>query len=235
MMPDFGAIARGAPLASFPICGLLLTGSYARREACETSDVDLLALSESRSRWRKYYRHEPWNVDLFVMGVRDVERSIEKRDQPLLQMVATAIVLDDPCGRAQRLVDAAVRRYREGPAPPDMRMLLSFRHRVTSIIDKARGCADEVPHAVVMLLCAELKVLSDIYLASVGRWNVAEKYITREIEKSDPDLARAFAVVAGIGTSAPDRIEAFTTIVDRVLERYGGPLRYVEVRDHAEP
>ncbi len=83
-------IALKAPIGGFALSGLLLTGSFARGEATEHSDIDLLGITADAVRWRKFYREGSHDVDLFVVSNAIVDGVLKNREQPMLQMIATA-------------------------------------------------------------------------------------------------------------------------------------------------
>ncbi len=107
-------------------------------------------------------------------------------------------------------------------------LLRGLRHRVVTALDDARSCKDVNPAAAIMLLCAELKELSDLYLTTAGAWSVAAPYIERTISRTNPGLASQFSIVSAETMSIAERIRAFEQILETVLQPYGGPLRYFE-------
>jgi len=223
-------IGLAAPLDGFNLHGLFLTGSFARGEAAPNSDIDLLALASDGTTWRKFYRVGARDVDLFILPTERAIAAIEKREQPFLRILATAEILDDRTGQMRRILGRALKAYREGPAPPDPTDLRNLRHRVITVIDDAYAAKDVNPGAAVIALCSELQNLSDLYLTTIGEWNVAPRFIERTIAKTNPELARRFAIVSGEQTTIAERIDAFECLIEIILAPYGGPLRYFETK-----
>jgi hypothetical protein len=223
-------VCQRAPLPDVPLDGSMLTGSFSVGLANAQSDIDILAISPLAVSWRKYYQAGSYDVDLYLISARRALTAIAAREQPLLQMIAKGLILDDRSGAVRDIFQRAQEQLRKGPAPPDPSLIRALRHRVVTVVDDCHSCRTDSESAVVLMICSELKNLSDLYLNTIGEWNVAMKHITRVVAGTNPRLAGCFAAASSVDRSVSERLTAFDEIVETVLRPYGGPLRYFETK-----
>ena len=212
----------------FPLDGILLTGSQSTGLADLDSDVDILALSHAPLEWRKFYRAGNYDVDLFVSSIKNVERLLIAHRQPIVQIVAFSTVIRDNSGATRELRRLAQEIYSIGPRAPEPTWILTQRHRLVTVLDDCASCGKANPNAALLMMCAELKLLSDMYLGTVGKWNVAEKHIFLTIAEMNLSLASLFRDVSSADLSFSDRLNAFRDLLEIVLHPFGGLLRYFE-------
>jgi hypothetical protein len=215
------------------VLGVYLTGSHAIGTPLEHSDVDLLAITSADERYRCVYPQDGYNVDLFVLSERFVLSAISGGRGDLLTMLTDAVILSDCSARLAAIRSAAKRRFEEGPIL-DSRHVEFVRHRLVTILDDCADCLNHAPSTAIIMMVSQLKVLSDLYLCARHCWDAPYKNLVPTLAKYDVQLATWFEIVASQGVDVETRFQAFREIVDRVLEPFGGTLRYFE-RDFRPP
>jgi len=209
--------------------GALLYGSYAADAALPTSDVDIIAIVREPVIWRKFYRAEDADVDLFVYGKQLLMRRIRNRAQPWVQMVASSVALSDPAGivaKAQGLARAHV----SGPAPPcDPRALRRYRHRVVTARDDCFAEAQRDPDVALTRMAAELPPLVEKYLEVRRIWQADFRTALDRIRATDRTMFDFLVTAMTREESCARRLDAFDRAVAHALEPCGGEVRYFEI------
>jgi hypothetical protein len=221
-------------LASLPLPpqitleGIYLVGSYTKLLATERSDIDLYGISKERNLWRKFYRAFEVDIDFFALPEVVVRQAIAARKPVLLTSIAEGKILRDTNDTLKNLQDAVKARVIEGPSPLTLLDRQSVCHRFTTIVDDCEDCADDDPNAAILMMVSSLKLLSEIYLASIGEWDASQRQTFRAIGRINAVHGQLFERVSCESASARERLDAFRIIADHALKPYGGMLRYFE-------
>ncbi|MFE9401736.1 nucleotidyltransferase domain-containing protein [Streptomyces sp. NPDC006530] len=205
-----------------------LAGSVMTRRRTPTSDLDIVVLLHGPpAPFRESLIYGDWPVELFVQTEAVwrsfAERETAERHSPLLAMCAEGLLLTDRDGLGAALQAESRRRLAAGPPPVAPAELEDRRYALTDTLDDLRGCAD--PLERTYLVATLLQRASELALLTGGHWLGSGKWLSRRLGAADPDLHRrlthsAAAALADQADAATD----FTSVVDEILHRAGGPL-----------
>lgn len=202
--------------------GYMLVGSFARKEAGPSSDIDLLVLQTAL----------PSAIHFGCCGDRRVEYSVRQLEscrpqmksecdsgRPLLiQMLAEGEIFHDPRGYLAELCVEARQLFTAGPHPIDATSLTRLSSAVLDLRDDLVDASDLVTKSVI---AAELVPLAvQLLLRGSGRWFGRGRWAARELQSfSEPEAERwrtALTEVCLSGATAQ-----LAGLCTGVLEKYG--------------
>ena len=221
------ALAAALPLpGDLLLEAVLLTGSHAKGEAEDDSDIDLVAIVREPVVWRSYFRHEATDVDLFAYGAAKLTRTLRDRVQPIVQMIATSIVIVDASGAGERVRAVAREAMAAGPIPANPLAVDRYRHRIVTALDHCARAARRDLGIATTLLDAEIPELVTLYFTLQRVWRVDLRRAPDLIAAMDAELAAWLASAMNTTMPFAVRLESLRCAVERVLAPAGGSLRY---------
>ncbi|MCL5979947.1 MAG: nucleotidyltransferase domain-containing protein [Gammaproteobacteria bacterium] len=119
-----------------------ITGSHARSENREWSDVDVvLCVNDMESPYEEFLEFNKFNFDITIIGENHIDRllDIERRScrATLLTKLAWLMILHDPKKHGERAKNKANEYLNSGSAP-ERELLISIRLNLTSAISAAK-------------------------------------------------------------------------------------------------
>ena len=191
----------------------LLTGSVLTARRTAGSDLDIVVMRADGPGFRESLRFRGWPVELFVHTpdrlATFLERDLAARKPTTHRMLATGVPLTgDPGDLPARCAEVLA----SGPPPPARAERDRLRYGLTDLLDDHRHATDPAERTV---LAATLWLeTARAALAFGGGWLSSGKWLWRELEELDPELARRWLVAR----DDPSAVAA------EVLDRAGGPL-----------
>lgn len=220
--------ARALVAEQFPdALAAFLSRSVLTAHRTATSDLDIVVvLSGPPAPYRHTTRYGDWLVELFVHSrpsvqyYWDIDAATGKAS--LLRMCAEGRILAGADDLADTIQAAARARLTAGPPPLTPAARDRLRYALTDLADDFTGCENETE--LVYIAAAMLRQAGELALLIAGRWLGTGKWLPRELDAFDKDLADLLlrghreAVTSGART-------AFLQGIGEVLDRAGGPLR----------
>lgn len=205
---------------------LFLAGSVMRGEATPTSDLDIVVVYERLpNAHREAFVYRGWPVEAFVHDAETLEQFFEsdrKRGLPaMMSMVSEGVEIPE----ASEFSTGLKRRAREliegGPPPWDEEELKLRRYRLTDWVDDVRF--PRSPEELVATGAYLYQDVADFYFRTRGLWAAHSKTIPRRLMQANAAFADTF-LRAFDALFADKRAEPVITLVEEMLEPFGGPL-----------
>lgn len=210
----------------FPNCqGAVLGGSVVRGEATETSDLDIVIFDESlQSSFRESLTAFGWPIEIFVHNLFSYRYFFEmdcKDGVPSMpRMVSEGIVLKDD-GIIQSLKEEANELLSRGPEKWSDETITEKRYFITDVLDDFIGSTNRAEQIFIANTLANK--IQEFVLRTNGYWLGTSKWVVRALKIYDEKFAEAF-VNAFDEFYKSGKKDKIITIVDKVLEPYGGRL-----------
>ncbi|GCE03229.1 nucleotidyltransferase domain-containing protein [Dictyobacter aurantiacus] len=220
-------IARAFVQQTFPNCkAAILAGSASRGEETDTSDLDILVIvdktqsvyEESLNAFGRaidvlFYTHDACRK-LFKM-------EIQRRRPVVTHMCAHGIILKDPTGLALQIQDEAWQVLRYGPEVMSQEELDMHRNELTDQLDDFIGAKDWHESNIVAFSLIVGSI--NLVLSSRRHWIGAGKWLLRELQDYDPQLAQQ-CVRAMDSFYKQGRKDDLIAFVEQALDLVGGRL-----------
>lgn len=209
----------------FPGChGALLAGSVVRKQATETSDLDLVIFDDVSFSFRKSVVDFDWPIEVFVHGMQTYKTFFEsdcKRARPSLpRMVAEGIIIKDT-GVIQAIQAEAKTLLKAGPEKWTEDIIEMKRYFITDTLDDLIGSTNHTEDLFIANALAEQ--LSEFILRVNNQWIGTSKWVIRSLKEFDEAFTSEFVAAfdSFYKTGAKDQVIRLT---ERILKPYGGLL-----------
>jgi len=209
----------------------LLAGSQANRNATASSDFDIVLLfgSLTQGAWREMTAFEGRHIEVFAHDASTLAYFCRQIDTPsgipaLPTMIVEGLIVSgaehDPLVMDARRLAAEV--LDAGPPSLDQ---IALEMRRFAISELANSLAPGRPASEVTAAGAALYTsLGDFALRAAGRWSASGKALPEALAAMEPTLSRDFKTAFQLLFEAHET-EPVQSLVDRVLQPYGGRLR----------
>jgi len=227
MKMDGAEAARAFIATHFPDCmAAVLFGSVARGEQTETSDLDIIVVTdEDISPYRKSYRQYGWFIEVFV-GSREYNEEKVKHFQgrhipSFLTSYAEGIVLKDHQNFAQELQDKARAVLERGPDALTPQEIDTYRYVITDWMD---NFVDSKSYEESLFIAYDLAAKAGEFLLAHNRkWTGERKWLYRALQKLDQEVADRLVEELKWFYQTGNK-EGLIEVVVRVLNLVGGKL-----------
>ncbi|MCA0984963.1 nucleotidyltransferase domain-containing protein [Halobacillus yeomjeoni] len=203
----------------------LLAGSVIRRESTETSDLDIVIFDE---RFKTSYRESlvefGWPIEVFVHNSTSYTKFFnedKERARPSMpRMVMEGKILKGESFLAP-IKKEAEELIKEGPKRWSEEEIKMKRYFITDALDDFIGCKNR---AEGLFIASSLMSLAcEFVLRTNNQWVGSSKWMMRTLKEYDSRFANHFIQTFESYYKLNDK-EKIITLVDRVLEPYGGRL-----------
>lgn len=204
-----------------------LAGSVIREEHTETSDLDIVIVTEQdvAAPYRRSLLRGGWPVELFVHTPASLRRffaSDAAAGTPSLpQMCAEGLIIWQQDEMADAIKQEALALLQRGPAPLSADAMLAWRYRVSDSLDDLRG--SRKPEESLFIAAELAESAAGLYLAHRGHWRGHGKWLHRALRRADPLLAEK--LVDALQRVYCDRLaQPLLQLVEELLAPMGGTL-----------
>ncbi len=221
------AVAKKFIKQEFPDClTAFLGGSVIRGEASETSDLDIVVITDNTDKaFRESFYQFSWPIEVFVHTKKSYRKFFEQdkqRRQPSLpRMCAEGEILKDTNDLGDEIKEEAKTLLAVGPDAYSEQEKEDRRYYLTNLLDDLIGAdsrAEEI--FIVNQLSSEMV---NFILISNGQWKGAGKWIPKSLYCWDEKLCNEFMTALEKFYQQQDKTE-FSKLVERELKKYGGRL-----------
>jgi len=222
--PDPKTAATQFVAEHFPDCqGAVLAGSVVRGEATETSDLDIVIFDESlQSSFRESLTAFGWPIELFVHNLFSYRYFFEMDCKDAIpsmpRMVSEGIVLKDS-GIIQSIKEEANALLSKGPERWSEETITEKRYFITDVLDDFIGST--IREEQIFIANTLSNKIQEFVLRTNGHWMGTSKWVVRALKIYDEKFAEEF-VNAFDEFYKSGKKDKIITIVDKVLEPYGG-------------
>lgn len=213
-------VAERFPEARAAIVG----GSPIRGDATDTSDLDILILTDRpEAPFRASYVEHGWPVEAFVHTDRSLaeffESDVRRRRPSLPNLAAEGVILLDKDGAAARAQEAARELLQRGPEPLREEQLEDWRYSLTDLLDDFNG-VDRFDEGM-FIANALANEAADLLLLMNRRWLGNGKWVVRALAHFDPAAAARMTDALAAYLRHEDKVP-LRTFAEDVLEQAGG-------------
>ncbi|GIN86253.1 nucleotidyltransferase [Heyndrickxia sporothermodurans] len=211
----------------FPTCqGALLAGSVVRKEATETSDLDIIIFDQSlKSSYRESFLEFGWPIEAFVHSFTSYKYFFEddcKRAMPSMpKMVAEGIILKDEERIIEAIKKEAMELLEKGPDVWSEETVMMKRYFITDALDDFKGCNKRAEELCIANTLAEL--VSEFVLRTNQKWIGKSKWLIRSLKNFDKKFANDFIDAFDCFYKTSDK-QSIIQLVEQVLQPHGGEL-----------
>lgn len=222
-----GIVRRFMSLYMRNAVGYMLTGSYATKQANETSDLDVLVISRyTRSIFVESYCFEGYKVQIIALPMLDIDFIIYKdaivRKGVYLHQLATGIILKDENQTLKKMKDRCAAIYRRGPHKLSDNEILHLRGKITTRIEDLKGNSN--PDDVYYIAIELYQYLIEAYFKINNKWIFSGKSAGRILKTEATDfhdlLKTAYLEIASNNTLT------LIKLAENVLYPIGGELHF---------
>jgi predicted nucleotidyltransferase len=215
-------VAERFPEARAAIVG----GSPIRGDATETSDLDILILTDRpEAPFRASYRDKGWPIEAFVHTEESLRQffaaDVERRRPSLPTVADEGVILVNVGGAAGRIKEEAGALLQRGPAPLTEEQQEDWRYSLTDLLDDFTGAG---PFEEGMFIAGALATEAAYLLLSMNRqWIGNGKWALRSLARFDPTMAGRLAAALEAYYRWEDRAP-LVEFAEEVLAQAGGRL-----------
>ncbi|MBO0862471.1 MAG: nucleotidyltransferase domain-containing protein [Chloracidobacterium sp.] len=213
--------------AHFPDClAAVLFGSVARGEETDTSDLDIIIVTnEDNQPYRKSYREYGWFIEVFVSSRKYNEEKIKhfrgRYIPSFFTSYAEGVILEDPHNFAQDLQEIAIAILEKGPDELTRQEIDTYRYVITDWLD---DFVDSKSYEESLFIAYELAAKAGEFLLAYNRkWIGERKWLYRALQKLDQDLANYLIEELKIFYQSGSKV-GLAGVVVRILDLAGGKL-----------
>jgi hypothetical protein len=203
-----------------------LTGSTARGQATDTSDVDVLVVLTEVAPFRETLRSDGSLVELFVHSERSLTEWYAREAADfrcgLAHMVAQGVPVTSFQGNelAAALQETAASLISAGPPTRTAEQIDALRYHLSASIDDLVGSGDGDERCFIGLEIVRLA--SELELAAKHSWTGRGRWLHHWLDVVNPEAAHTLS--AGLG-ELPHDTRALCEAAADVLTRAGGRLQ----------
>jgi hypothetical protein len=213
-------VAEHFPEARAAIVG----GSPIRGDATETSDLDILILTDRpEAPFRASYVEHGWPIEAFVHTDESVREffaaDVERRRPSLPNAAAEGVVLVDEAGATTWLQQTARELLQRGPEPLTNEQLEDWRYSLTDLLDDFTG-ADRFDEGMFIADALAIEA-ANLLLLMNRRWLGNGKWVVRALARFDPAVASRMTDALEAYLRREDK-EPLRRFAEDALEQAGG-------------
>ncbi|MCC3357229.1 nucleotidyltransferase domain-containing protein [Bacillus sp. REN16] len=211
---------------NYPNChAALLAGSVTRREATETSDLDIVVFDKNiHSSYRESLIEFGWPIEVFVHNEISYKKFFEadkKRARPSMpRMIYEGIVLKDD-GILDSIKNEAKEILSNGPDEWTRETIDLKRYLITDTLDDFIGSERREEGIFIANSLAEMT--SEFVLRTNRKWVGSSKWVYRSLKEFDEGFASHFVSAFNSYYISEDKSNVIQ-LVDDILQPYGGRL-----------
>lgn len=205
--------------------GALLAGSVVRKEATETSDLDIVIFDKSvSSAYRESVVKYGWAIEVFVYNLTSYKEFFEidyKRARPSLpRMVVEGRILKDE-GVIDLIKKEANALLQKGPEEWSEETIHTKRYFITDTLDDFIGSSSRAEDLFIGNALFEL--VCEFVLRTNCHWLGHSKWLIRSLRNYDEVFANHFVESFELFYKTGSK-EGVIQVVDEVLHPFGGRL-----------
>ncbi|PGL69067.1 nucleotidyltransferase domain-containing protein [Bacillus sp. AFS055030] len=210
----------------FPKCqGALLAGSVVRKEATETSDLDIVIFDKSLiSSYRESLKEFGWEIEVFVHNLSSYKQffksDFERARPSLPRMVSEGIILKD-AGIIEEIKKEANDLLDKGPEKWSEETIKIKRYFMTDALNDFIGSTSRAEELFIANTLAEL--VSEFVLRTNGKWIGSSKWTVRALRQYNEEFANILVEAFDLYYKTGEK-SLIIKLVDEVLQPYGGQL-----------
>jgi hypothetical protein len=219
--------ARHFVAARFPEArAVILGGSPIRGDATETSDLDILILTDRpEAPFRASYHEYGWPIEAFVHTDASLSRffadDVKRRRPSLPNVAAEGVILVSKGGAAERIQAEARTLLERGQAALTPEQLEDWRYSLTDLLDDF--CGSERFDEGMFIAAALATEAADLLLLMNRRWLGHGKWVPRALARFDPQAAQRLASALAAYSRREDKAPLIQ-FAQEVLTQAGGRL-----------
>lgn len=204
--------------------GAIVGGSPIRGDATETSDLDILILTDRpEAAFRASYVEHGWPVEAFVHNDQSLKEffasDVRRRRPSLANVAAEGVILVDQAGAATRIQEAARELLQQGPEPLTAEQLEDWRYSLTDLLDDFKGV--ERFDEGMFIANALATEAADLLLLMNRRWLGTGKWVVRALARFDPAAAARMTHALNVYLRHEDK-RPLVEFAEGVLAQAGG-------------
>lgn len=227
MMGSALVAAREYVLKEYPNSVLaILAGSVVRGEGTETSDLDIVIITDSEELpYRKSVIYQKWPIELFVYNEKTYkehcQRGVDQARPYLLSMMVEGIPIIDRDKNFHILKREGEEILNLGPRELNEKEIENYRYMISDLLEDLKGSVDN--YESIFIVNKLSFVLSEFIMRLNRRWIGDGKWSYKVLRDFDDELAQVFteAFSAFYSKSDKQRLVDFT---EQILEPVGGVL-----------
>lgn len=203
----------------------LLAGSVIRGEATETSDLDIVVFDQKiADPYRESLLIYGWPIEVFVYNFDNYrgffERDVKRARPSLPRMLAEGLPIKDH-GRLRKIQKEAAAILSNGPGEWSEKEIRIKQYFISDILDDFIGSSYRTEE--LFIASSLINLLHEFVLRSNNSWIGSSKWMYREMEKFDKELADSFAKAFDCFYKNGDKSQVIA-ITDLILQPFGGRL-----------
>ena len=216
--------------------GILITGSFNTPFFNESSDLDIILLSDwHRNTFVESYQYNGLKMQVIVLPFYDLDgviyRDIAKGRGAIVSMLSKGLIIRDQNHIFERLKKQSLVLYERGPMPTQKELLDRACAKITSSIEDLEGSTDfdEQVFTVLEAYCGMLQ----LYISKKQIWNYVGKSASRELKYRDEAFHNRF--VSSLEEFFGDRDKSKAILfLRKSVNDCGGELHFHSTRNFSE-
>ncbi|MCK4980535.1 MAG: nucleotidyltransferase domain-containing protein [Candidatus Delongbacteria bacterium] len=204
----------------------LLAGSVVRGEATETSDLDIVIITEDeRTPFRQSFFKHDWMIETFVFSMESYktffEDDFKKRIPSIIQMCQEGVIIKDTNDLSEIIKKDADEWMNKGVTPYSDKEIEAKRYMLTSIIDDLIGCNDFEQQ--IFIVNQMIEYTCNIILVTNGHWEAKGKWAQKLMKEFDPQIYKEMITALNTFYKSEAK-EPLIQFVEKELDKVGGRL-----------
>lgn len=216
-------------------CGVMITGSFVTKYFNETSDLDVIVLSNLyRNLFIESYLFHGIKIQVIVMPVFDLDSLLLKDLQSggiYIGQLNKGIILKDTNEILHKLQIKARTLYYHGPMLISRFQFNQLRARITTRLEDIKG-NDNYEENLFTVIDLYPRII-DLYFKMNNYWSYTSKYACRELFQTNQDLLNDLVLSINNFICNKDK-KAIITFTSNFLEKTGGELHFSSTREYSE-
>ena len=212
--------------------GAMITGSFLTEKFNETSDVDIIILSNIfRSVCIDTYDYDGIKMQCIIFPVFDLESLIQydlKNGGVFICQVSKGIILKDHENIFQNFKAKIQILYERGPAQISRFTLNQYRSRLTTRLEDLEGSEDFYDNTFTII--DTYHRILDAYFGIKQQWAYSGKTVSRELDRIDPLFKKELVDSLSDFFINKDHT-SIVLFLNKFINLLGGPISYMSTRE----
>lgn len=216
--------------------GILLTGSFNTPYFNDTSDLDIILLSEwHRDSFVESYNYNGLKIQVIMLPLHDMDgilyRDVARGRGAIISMFAKGMIIKDCNNLLKRLIQQCIVLYERGPQYVQLDLIDHCRAKITSCLEDIEGSNDFAEQTFSAI--EAYNKITQLFFYQKRLWTYDGKGASRELKHRDEKFHREYLSSLSSFFNIQNKQDIITFLKNN-LKNLGGELHFNTTRKTRE-